>query len=175
MNIGETWPSIVDHPLHCAMCLVQKILNIGETQPSNSGRPMHNLNLLLRWNFEYRSLLVLLCCWPPPQIVLIVFSLYIDISYNIDTKKFHRYWIFTTSPFPTDATPCVPMVMLSITCSIYSMKHRVWLLNQKWRGVYNGITPCNLRWDGGDEANKPISHLGKATNSGELLLTLLMI
>ena len=47
MNIGETWPSIVDHPLHCAMCLVHKILNIGETQPSNSGRLMHSINILL--------------------------------------------------------------------------------------------------------------------------------
>ena len=47
MNIGETWPSIADHPLHCAMYLVHKIFNIGGTQPSNSGRPMHNINSLL--------------------------------------------------------------------------------------------------------------------------------
>ena len=75
-------------------------------------------------------MLVLLCCRPLPQIVLIVFSLYIDIGYNIDTKEFHKYWIFTTSPFPTYGcyTRCSPIVMLSIRCSPYSIEHRFWFL-----------------------------------------------
>ena len=87
MNIGETWPSIVDHPLHCAMCLVHKILNIGETHPSNSGHPMHNINILLCCT----NILNIGQCWPycaadhHHHKLYWLYFLYMLISVNIDT------------------------------------------------------------------------------------------
>ena len=156
-----------DHPLHCAMYLVHKILNIGGTQPSNSGRPMHNIYILLCCT----EILNIGQCWSYCAAdhyhkLFWLYFLYILISATILTPKnfINIEYSQLLLSLHMDATPGVlqlscwasdaPLIALSIAFDSlkhwasllihYSMEHC--LIKSEEGSKWDHIMQLEMRW-----------------------------